>query len=115
MRTFSLKLEPGLEEDQVWTKHVLPVLAGLLEGVIEIWQYCVTEMVNNVIDHSGGSNLTVTVTREPNEVVISVVDDGIGIFRKIQTALGLSDERQAILELSKGKFTTDPERHSGQG
>ncbi|MBQ1764469.1 MAG: STAS-like domain-containing protein, partial [Aquincola sp.] len=38
-----------------------------------------------------------------------------GIFRKIARALDLPDERQALLELSKGKFTTDPTRHSGEG
>jgi hypothetical protein len=46
---------------------------------------------------------------------MSVVDDGVGIFRKIQTDLGLLDERHAILELSKGKLTTDPKRHTGEG
>jgi hypothetical protein len=44
-----------------------------------------------------------------------VLDDGIGIFRKIKAAFNLEDETQAILELSKGKLTTDPDRHSGQG
>ncbi|MDE0096490.1 MAG: STAS-like domain-containing protein [Gammaproteobacteria bacterium] len=44
-----------------------------------------------------------------------VTDDGYGIFRKIQTAMGLLDERHSILELSKGKLTTDPERHTGEG
>src|SRR6202012_1695126 len=47
------------------------------------------------------------------EMVIS--DNGIGIFKKIQTELGLLDERHAILELSKGKLTTDPSRHTGEG
>ncbi len=28
---------------------------------------------------------------------------------------GLSDERESLLELAKGKLTTDPERHSGEG
>jgi STAS-like domain of unknown function (DUF4325) len=42
-------------------------------------------------------------------------DDGVGIFRKIQSAMNLLDERHAILELSKGKLTTDPKNHSGQG
>jgi hypothetical protein len=44
-----------------------------------------------------------------------LADDGIGIFRKIQTAMNLADERHAILELCKGKLTTDPEKHTGQG
>ncbi|MDB6160486.1 MAG: histidine kinase [Gammaproteobacteria bacterium] len=43
-----------------------------------------------------------------------VADDGVGIFRKLQSRLGLLDERHAILELSKGKLTTDPARHTGE-
>ena len=42
-------------------------------------------------------------------------DNGIGIFKKIQSDLQLLDERHAILELAKGKLTTDPRRHTGEG
>jgi hypothetical protein len=38
-----------------------------------------------------------------------------GIFLKIQRALDLHDPREAILELAKGKLTTDPQNHSGEG
>jgi hypothetical protein len=44
-----------------------------------------------------------------------IFDDGVGIFRKVKSRLNLEDERHAILELSKGKLTTDPARHSGEG
>jgi len=113
--TFSFELKPGLEEDQVWSDNVLPLLVDLPANVVDIWQFCVTEMVNNVIDHSDGCRLSVKVARKHQTVEVAVLDDGVGIFRKIQEALNLADERQAILELSKGKLTTDPERHSGQG
>lgn len=43
-----------------------------------------------------------------------ISDNGVGIFRKIQAALKLLDERHAVLELAKGKFTTDPKNHSGE-
>lgn len=112
---FCFTIEPGLEEDQVWCVIVLPMLEGLPGNSIDIWQYCVTEMVNNVIDHSEGSSLIVVVRRRPSNARILVLDNGIGIFRKIKAAFNLEDETQAILELSKGKLTTDPDRHSGQG
>jgi anti-sigma regulatory factor (Ser/Thr protein kinase) len=112
---FDFTIEPGLEEDQVWCVTVLPLLEGLPANSIDIWQYCVTEMVNNAIDHSEGSWLTVVVRRLPSNTRVRVLDDGIGIFRKIKAAFNLEDETQAILELSKGKLTTDPDRHSGQG
>jgi hypothetical protein len=44
-----------------------------------------------------------------------VADVGVGIFKKIQTTLGLHDARHALLELAKGKLTTDQERHTGEG
>jgi anti-sigma regulatory factor (Ser/Thr protein kinase) len=87
----------------------------LPDNVIKIWQHGFTEMFNNAIDHSQGSLIRVEIrgTAATTEMVVS--DDGVGIFRKIQSRLGLLDERHAILELSKGKLTTDPTRHSGEG
>ena len=46
---------------------------------------------------------------------IRIMDNGIGIFTKIQAALNLASPREAILHLSKGKFTTDPSKHTGEG
>lgn len=43
---------------------------------------------------------------------LALYDNGIGIFKKIQAELGLLDERHAILELAKGKLTTDPDNHT---
>ena len=40
---------------------------------------------------------------------------GIGIFNKIKNEKNLLDERHAVLELIKGKLTTDPTRHTGEG
>jgi hypothetical protein len=46
---------------------------------------------------------------------MSINDDGIGFFYKIRERFGLEDQRHAILELAKGKLTTDPANHSGEG
>lgn len=46
---------------------------------------------------------------------LAISDNGVGIFAKIANALQLPDMRQALFELSKGKFTTDPSKHSGEG
>jgi hypothetical protein len=106
---------PGLEEDRFWRQEIVPLVAGLRENVVKIWQYGFTEMVNNAIDHSGGTRVTVTVETTAATTTLWVADDGVGIFRKIQKELGLEDERHAILELAKGKLTTDPKRHTGEG
>jgi len=50
-----------------------------------------------------------------SQVQISIQDDGEGIFRRIARLLALGDPRESLLELRKGKLTTDPEHHTGQG
>lgn len=105
----------GLQEDRVWTRDVLPLLQGLSGNVLDICHHGVTEMVNNAIDHSEGTQVHVEVVCDKLRVSLTVTDDGVGIFRKITRTLSLLDERLALLELSKGKLTTDPRRHSGKG
>ncbi len=108
-------LGPDLAEDRVWREDIAPRLGDLPDNVIEIWQYGFTEMLNNAIDHSGGTKVIVALETTAMTAEIMIMDDGEGIFRKIQRALGLADERHAVLELAKGKFTTDPDRHTGEG
>lgn len=105
----------GLTEDRVWSSDVAPLLKGLPTNIVEIGHHGLTEMVNNAIDHSEGSRLHVLLDRDTERVLMTVADDGVGIFRKITRALDLPDERLALLELAKGKLTTDPRRHSGEG
>ena len=82
---------------------------------MDIWHFCTTEMLNNAIEHSGGKIISIKVAKTAANTQISLTDDGVGIFRKIQSELNLADERHAILELAKGKLTTDPKGHTGQG
>lgn len=105
----------GLSEDIVWRELCAPVVADLPENVRDIWHHGITEMVNNAIDHSGAESVTVGMSRTALYTSAWVSDKGEGIFLKIQRALGLYDPRESILELAKGKFTTDPDNHSGEG
>jgi anti-sigma regulatory factor (Ser/Thr protein kinase) len=104
----------GLEEDIVWTDDVKPLL-NLPENATRIWNYCVTEMLNNAIDHSEAHSISVDIKKSATITEILIFDTGVGIFKKIMDALGLPDQQYALLELAKGGFTTDPRRHSGQG
>lgn len=108
-------LTPGLAEDVIWRNDITPVLGTLPDNAMNIWHYGFTEMFNNAIDHSDGKTVVVSVQKTAAATEVMIVDDGVGIFKKIQKALDLLDERHAILELSKGKVTTDPEHHSGEG
>lgn len=111
----SYDLADGLEEDIVWNSDIKPLVSDLPSNVKEIWLYGFTEMLNNAIDHSSGKKVSIQVKRTSIATEIIVDDDGEGIFKKIQRSLKLHDERHAVLELAKGKLTTDPDRHSGEG
>lgn len=105
----------GLAEDVVWRQGVGPAIEHLPENIREIWHYGFTEMFNNVIDHSQANSVTVHFKKTAMTTELMIIDNGVGIFRKLQQALDLLDERHAVLELAKGKLTTDPANHTGEG
>jgi len=108
-------ISSDLAEDVVWRNDVRSQLGAMPENVSDIWHYGFTEMFNNAIDHSGGARISVTLEKTAATTEMLLMDDGEGIFKKIQRELGLLDERHAVLELAKGKLTTDPENHTGEG
>jgi anti-sigma regulatory factor (Ser/Thr protein kinase) len=114
-KIFNLEIIPGLSEDTIWRRLIEPLLVGVKENVLGICQYGFTEMVNNIIDHSESSDAVVRVSYTISKIEFVILDHGIGVFEKITKALGLEDYRHAILELTKGKVTTDPEHHTGEG
>jgi anti-sigma regulatory factor (Ser/Thr protein kinase) len=113
--TFRIPIVSDLEENRIWREYVQPLLTGVEENIYTICHHGFTEMFNNVIDHSESSRALINIEQTAVDIRMMISDDGIGIFNKIKTQLGLEDERHAILELSKGKLTTDPEKHTGEG
>lgn len=112
---FVVNIGPELEEDMVWRNKVKPLFKGIKTNVVDICHYGFTEMLNNVIEHSE-SEITIIVFKQvANKITLTVQDEGIGIFNKIARDLRLEDTRHAVLELSKGKLTTDQEHHTGEG
>jgi DNA-binding transcriptional ArsR family regulator len=109
------KVNVDNDEYKLWKEYYSFVTEGLAENVYDICQYGFTEMVNNVIDHSGSDRFYISIYRTSDSIVINVLDYGEGIFRRIKRLCNLSDERESLLDLSKGKFTTDPDNHSGEG
>ena len=106
----------GFDEDVAFSQVVKPLLGRVPEAKVRaVVEYTFAEMCNNAIDHSGDSHVYVTAARTAAGVSFSVMDHGVGIFRKITAACGLENEREAIFELSKGKLTTDKARHTGEG
>jgi len=112
---FQVPVTPDLKEEALWNQHIQSAALKLPKNIYDICEYGFTEMVNNVIDHSQANCMEVSCNFSDNNLEMTISDNGIGIFRKIKTALHLETDREAILHLSKGKLTTDPEHHSGEG
>lgn len=111
---FNMDKNNKLDEHIIWEKfeHIFETLP---KNVHEICFYGFTEMVNNAIDHSDSSELNVCASIHNDEVDIMVHDTGEGIFKRIARLKELGSEKESILELSKGKLTTDPDNHTGEG
>jgi len=112
-----LPVEKSMQEDLVWRKEISPLLKKfkLRDNVLDICNYGFTEILNNVIDHSESSIVRVHIYVDAISVQLHIVDFGVGIFQKIQRDFDLNDPRHALLELSKGKLTSDRSKHSGEG
>lgn len=104
----------GLQEDVPWRRDFAPQFA-LPAAVQRMAQHAFTELVNNAVDHSGGGSVTVSMRQTPLQMQLLVSDDGCGLFDRLAQSFALDDPGLAMLELSKGKLTSDPARHSGHG
>jgi anti-sigma regulatory factor (Ser/Thr protein kinase) len=107
----------GLQEDQVWReiRSGVAELERLNREADAIANYAFTEMLNNAIDHSGSETVRITLGHRGDEFVFAVSDRGIGAFEHVRRESDLEDHVAAIQEISKGKLTTDPKNHTGQG
>lgn len=114
-RSWLVPIAADTEEHRVWRETVAPLIVGLKENVRAICEHGFKEMLNNVIDHSGADEARIEFRGDAACIELLIADVGVGIFEKIRAALNLADPREALLELSKGRFTTAPERHSGEG
>jgi anti-sigma regulatory factor (Ser/Thr protein kinase) len=110
---FEIELSPDIE-DAVWKYRVFPQLK-LPANILGICEYGFTEMLNNAIDHSQSRKCSIIVRQNYAAIEFFIIDRGVGIFEKIQKARGLESPQEALLELSKGKLTTYPEKHAGEG
>jgi anti-sigma regulatory factor (Ser/Thr protein kinase) len=104
----------GLEEDLPWRRDFAPFFE-LPPAVAQMAQHAFTELLNNAVDHSGGSQVTVSMRQTPLQLQLLVSDDGVGLFERIAGSFAIDDPALAMLELGKGKLTSLPQRHSGHG
>ena len=92
-----------------------PLIEDFPENVKHIWSYSFSEMVNNVMDHSGAEELRIMIEKNYYQTSVAIVDNGVGIFEKIRSHFSFADLDEAVCELFKGKLTTDADNHSGEG
>lgn len=107
----------GLQEDAVFAELglFLGLEAGLSKPSYKVFNYAFSQMLNNAITHSRSAACTVRATLAAREIRAVIRDHGVGVFHSIAQRMGLRDENDAIGELLKGKATTMPDRHSGEG
>jgi len=106
----------NLDESAVYEDIAITLsLPRLTDNIESIMHYAFTEMLNNAIDHSMSDQCSINVRLDATGVAFTVRDRGIGVFHSIADKFDLPDEHAAMIELIKGKTTTQPHAHSGEG
>lgn len=110
-------LREGLKEHEVFDdlEHQTTFIESLRENVASILAYSFSEMLNNAIEHSKSQYIEITMELHKDELCFIVDDFGIGVFRNVMAKRKLKSELEAIQDLLKGKTTTQPHAHSGEG
>ncbi len=108
----------GLKEHEVLDDimRASVVLKQVPENIKSIFNYAFSEMLNNAIDHSKSESADITVVEDDRHVLRFIVkDSGVGVFKNVMQQRNLKSELEAIQDLLKGKTTTAPQAHSGEG
>lgn len=111
VQTYALE---GLQEDLPWAHDFAPYFA-LRPNVARLAQHAFSELLNNAIDHSGGTHVTVSLRQTALHLQLLVSDNGCGLFDRVAQSFAITDAGTAMLEIAKGKLTSQPERHAGHG
>ena len=96
-------------------KRETGIFLHLPKNVSKIVDYAFTEMLNNAITHSKSETIAMRVKKEDSCLRFQITDRGVGIFNNIIKKRKLKNELEAIQDLLKGKQTTAPEEHTGEG
>ena len=107
----------NLEEDLILDeiKRESGVFFNLPKNISSILDYGFSKMLNNAIVHSGSKKIEIKMERDKNGVCFEVRDWGVGIFNNLMKKRKLKNEYEAIQDLLKGKQTTAPKEHTGEG
>lgn len=112
-----LRLEnKDLKEHEIMERFLngFPAFKNAPENIQSILRYAFSEMLNNAIEHSRSLNIEVELEDRKN-IRFVINDFGIGVFRNVMKKRHLKSELEAMQDLLKGKTTTEPKAHSGEG
>lgn len=120
---YTFELKNFYSEDHIFNliENNTPLLySNMNENAIHIFNYTLLEMLNNVFEHSNASQVKIYIQKNILSTKVIIIDNGIGIFKNINTYNGNSELKDfyvenILFELYKGKFTTKPDNHSGEG
>ena len=117
---FEYSMDEGLMEDDIYYDDIFPLIQDVSDESKRIWRYAFMEMMNNAIEHSECQMVYCRVVKDALCTEITITDDGIGIFKKVQQYLTeqlgkKATYQDALTELYKGKLTTKAQNHSGEG
>jgi len=92
-----------------------PFILKLKDNVRSIFDYAFSEMLNNAIEHSGSKEIEVEAEKRGHLLTFQIRDFGVGVFRNVIKKRNLKSEFEAMQDLLKGKTTTAPKAHTGEG
>lgn len=104
-------------EDEIYRRYLAPHLVNYRPNIVNIVQHGFTELTNNVIDHADARNFSFKVIENTvtQELIMEIHDDGTGVFRRNQIAFACENLYEALVETAKGRRTSQPSRHAGEG
>jgi anti-sigma regulatory factor (Ser/Thr protein kinase) len=110
-------IRQNLKEHEVLDKinHQAPFLIQLNENIRSVFDYAFSEMLNNAIEHSRSEFVDIKIGVDEKNLWFIISDNGIGVFRNVMAKRNLVSEFEAMQDILKGKTTTHPHAHSGEG
>ncbi len=118
----AINIKKNLKNENLEEHKVLDDIRGKLfsvvhfsENIKSVFEYAFSEMLNNAIEHSNSKSIDIEVKKQNDLMSFAVNDFGIGVFRNVMQKRKLRSELEAIQDLLKGKTTTQPKAHSGEG
>lgn len=109
----NIDLKEHLIYEELTSKSAL--MKKLNENANSILDFAFSEMLNNAIEHSASERIKIELYRDGKDLIFTIRDFGVGVFENIKKKYKLATDLDAIQELLKGKTTTAPKAHSGEG